>query len=247
MKSIKEIVGQKRYSVLGGKTLAECAEMYKGKRTALLDENGYRRSDDTEGAESIRKHLEHSAVPERIVEILAAGAKETPGVVAVRDWFGSGKNILVLHGEPDAGKSVSAASAFLFAKERLCYVGGEALRWQLCVFEHASEAARQQLFGEEASRYWEFLTRTAKVLVLDDLGAEMTTEAWQSVLDNLLNARYADPKLRTVLTTNVSCRRPSADKPSPFEARYGARIARRVREAGAVVAVGKLGATVEAA
>ena len=76
-------------------------------------------------------------------------------------------------------------------------------------------------------------------LVLDDLGAEMMSESWRATLDSLLAERFGRTRCRTLITTNVSARRPpdNPSSPSPFEERYGARIARRIRESGSVVSV----------
>src|SRR5262249_27955534 len=83
-------------------------------------------------------------------------------------------------------------------------------------------------------------SETAKVLyhgrlVIDDLGAEFSDGKgfFLSTLDHLINVRYAS-MLPTVITTNVQgmVKRKDGTKEYPFSARYGERIADRLKESG---------------
>lgn len=67
-------------------------------------------------------------------------------------------------------------------------------------------------------------------LVVDDLGVEFGDQGgwFSSLLDGLVNKRYAS-RLPTLVTTNLAA--------EEFKARYGERIARRIREAGRFVNV----------
>jgi DNA replication protein DnaC len=68
-------------------------------------------------------------------------------------------------------------------------------------------------------------------LVVDDMGVEFIDErgAYQSLLDEVINDRYANRR-PTLLTTNLDA--------ESFKARYGERIADRIRECGKFVSVG---------
>jgi DNA replication protein DnaC len=120
------------------------------------------------------------------------------------------------------------------------------LRWQdggyeewdsaQCAFESAHDLSRVGYFDADGATYFRHLGKVA-LLVLDDLGAEMLSESWVATLDGLLAERFGRTGCRTVLTTNVSAKRETHNATSAFEQRYGARIARRIRESGNVVAV----------
>ncbi len=61
------------------------------------------------------------------------------------------------------------------------------------------------------------------LLVIDDLGVEVWSDRFQSMLDGLLDTRYSSD-LATILTTNLHL--------EAFRSRYGARITDRIRGSG---------------
>lgn len=185
------------------------------------------------GAELL-EHLRRVRVPVRIAEVLQVGFQEWPAALKVAEWHSSQHCLLLLYGDPGTGKSVASASAFML-QTKPNWAGG-APDWNSSgAFLDASELAAK-LFTDETRARVEYLER-ADLVVIDELGAETKSDPWLSLLDALVNKRFG-AKLRTVLCTNLSCKRPKEDptKPSQFEDRYGPRIARRVREDGQVFA-----------
>lgn len=116
------------------------------------------------------------------------------------------------------------------AQVRAAYAAESPWDFETCpvsfAFWEATERARRQHFGREAEAELEH-ARTCDILILDDMGAETVTDKgpWLSIVDELINARYAG-SLVTVLTTN----RGIAD----FCQRYRARVVDRFRECGRV-------------
>lgn len=252
MKSIGELLGKgsgKHLAILGGRSGRENHEWWLDRCRRDANQGGLNHvapvaaaeppPDPGEAPELLRLHLERSGVPERVADILRGNLDVTPPVRAVRNWWGTGASFLLLHGDTGRGKSVAAASALLEMRRVVRWNGGERSRWDSseCSFESADELARMSYFGEEQHQTMKHLGKVT-CLVLDDLGAELMTEGWRATLDALLAERFGRTRCRTVLTTNVSTRRPKDGVPSPFEERYGTRIARRIRESGAVIAVG---------
>lgn len=136
------------------------------------------------------------------------------------------KQFLLLAGEVGCGKTIAACSYFL-AHGRTRYHDpdlGDVWQWadRMCQYRLAPELARSGLFGDEERRD-EARVKGCRALVIDELGAEVMTEIWLSRLESVVDARYR-MKLPTILCTNL-------DRAN-FQARYGSRIWRRVREAG---------------
>lgn len=98
------------------------------------------------------------------------------------------------------------------------------------IYWRAGEMARANLFGDEAR---ERISKAidAAVLIIDDVGAEFTTEAgsWRPLLDDVLNQRYEEG-LVTIVTSNVDA--------ANFAARVGERVADRFRQSGGMVKCG---------
>lgn len=248
MRSIRELCSNRRFDILGGRTMAENFEWWLDRERRGANTGGpnyvrpppHHEEPPEEGAEAdkLHVHLERCGVPERVAKVLEAGPHPTRALQAVRQWWGVGGSFMLLHGESGGGKSVAAASAFLRMRRVTRWQGGSHEDWDSaeCAFETADELARFGYFGEEGHQLLKHLGKVT-LLVLDDLGVEMASESWRATLDALLAERFGRTRCRTILTTNVSAARPGKDKPSPFEERYGARIARRIRESGSVVAV----------
>lgn len=173
-------------------------------------------------------HLTYIGMPEVTREVLRQGVEERPVVKAVRDWWRTQTRLALLYGESGAGKTVAACVPFLYAKQPQFWDSGK------CGFISADELARLSYFGAESEQLLRQLSRV-RLLVLDDLGAELASDGWKSTLDKLITDREGRKGCRTVITTNLSARRPGPDKASPFEERYGARVARRIRESGKVI------------
>lgn len=251
MKRVGELMGSsnQRFPILGGRTLAENYEWWldRCRRDANIGGANWVRPPDVvepgppergDEDEQLRRHLERCGVPDRIGLILMGKLDETHPVQTVRQWWGLGTSFILIHGATGRGKSVAAASALLRMKRTVRWDGGERTSWDSseCAFETANELAGYGYFSEEGHQLLDHLGKVT-CLVLDDLGAEMMSESWRATLDALLSERFGRTRCRTILTTNMSARRPTKDAPSPFEERYGARIARRIRESGTVVAV----------
>lgn len=168
------------------------------------------------GAEADRRaeisRLIHAGVPARTVDVWVSGPDATPAVESVRSWLKSGKNFLLLLGKPGGGKTVAASQALVD--------GGE--------FARAVELSRTSAFDKEDQRQFRMVCRT-RMLVLDDLGAEMLHDGWRPLLDELVDVRYGD-RLRTIITSNLDGQ--------GFKARYGERISDRIRHDGEVFMCG---------
>lgn len=248
--------GGKRLDVLGGRTLKENHAWWldrerRGANGGWGTRNGpgpnyvqpRPRPDDlppetADPSEALRLHLTRCGVPDRVAEVLTAGPDERDAVTVVRHWWGLGQPLLLLHGTTGGGKTVAACTAFLRMRRTVRWEGGAAEDWDSagCEFVTAGELARGSYFGPEAAEARRHLERVT-LLVVDDLGAELMSDGWASNLTELVTHREARAHARTVLTTNVGCRPVAHGRPSPFEARYGSRVARRIRESGAVVHV----------
>lgn len=136
------------------------------------------------------------------------------------------KIFLLLSGDVGCGKTVAAASYFLTAgRTRYTHPDlGDVWEWYFgsCRYCLAPELAVRPIYGEK-ERLEETRLKSARALILDELGAEVLSEFWASRLEGIIDARYR-LKLPTLLCTNL-------DRTN-FSTRYGARIWRRVREDG---------------
>lgn len=160
-----------------------------------------------------------AAVP-RVVAAIEDGLRPNAALKAVYEFNKKPPGVwcLLLCGMVRTGKTTAAgALAYDFAQR------GYRISWV-----RAAEAARS-LFGEEADRRFS-LWRTAKLLVIDDLGTEMYTAAWEQSLGELLDFRWQH-SLRTIITTNLTDEK--------FAERYGVRIAARIGENGMVYSLGE--------
>lgn len=262
MKRIGELAGNQRLAVLSGRTLKENYEWWLDReRRGANGGHGTRngpgpnyvppapRPDDLppetkDPQEGLQAHLRRVDVPDHARALLVRGLRPTEAVGAIQGWFDRGKPLALLYGESGSGKTVAACIPFLQLRRTLRWGDGQADDWDSVAgaFWSAVDLARAPLYGKEADALHAHLERVT-LLVIDDLGVEPSTEGWHSMLTDLVGQREARERTRTILTTNLSCRRQrsSPDAPSPFEARYGGRIARRIRESGAIIAVGSGG------
>jgi hypothetical protein len=185
-----------------------------------------------EALEARRRHLLETTpsrllnmgAPPRNVELWAAGLTDTPAWRAVQEMAASGRGFALLTGDTGVGKTTAA-------------VGGMALRVledrredMPAIFVRAVEGARMGLY-DAGDKKLAGQMLSAGLLVIDDLGAEFLSEGsiWRSILDEVIDTRYGE-RSPTILTTNLDG--------AGFKARYGERIADRIRHAGAPVACG---------
>lgn len=154
-------------------------------------------------------------VPRVAADVERGGLADTEARTAAKKFReAKGAWCLLLLGGIGSGKTTAAgelAWAFGLEEKRVAWI-------------RASESARLSGFGAEALERFEHW-RSAKLVVLDDLGTEAMTPTWQQALDDLLDDRY-QRMAPTVITSNLT--------PEGFKQRYGERIADRVRQDGIV-------------
>lgn len=197
---------------------ARVAEWAKQNPKLAADWDAAREEDEQrerqqQAAELSLNDLRASGFPARGVEAYAKGLHRTPALDAVLTFLKSSKTFLLLMGTPGTGKTLATAPA-------LAGRPGE--------FVRAVELARLSSFDREDRKRLEAAQR-ARVLVLDDLGAEMLHDGWKPTLDELVDIRWGERR-RTIITTNLDT--------EAFRARYGSRIADRLRDDGFVVKCG---------
>lgn len=175
-------------------------------------------------------------IPERAVKVILSGE-----VIDTEAWKAAkgALDMLVLSGAPGCGKTIAAA---LWATEDLrdvskwkysdCVGGvfgqcGNDLQAKSSLWITAAKLSRWDRYEEDSMRR---LLRAHR-LVIDDLGGEYLDKGgfYASLLDELINERQAGSR-PTVMTTNLDA--------AAFTARYGERIADRIREGGRFFACG---------
>lgn len=157
-------------------------------------------------------HLRFTGLPERAIDVWRQGLNLTPSVEAVRKLLASDKTFLLMLGSWGCGKTSASAEALVD--------GGQ--------FARAVVLSRMSAYDKDDRRTWGTVC-DASVLVLDDLGAEQLHDAWKPMLDELIDVRYGS-RQKTIITTNLD-----ADL---FRARYGERIADRIRHDGFIETCG---------
>ena len=183
----------------------------------------------------VAERLDRVGVPQRCIQVLDAELKSTPAFVAAQEFVWAQESFLLLLGSAGAGKSVAAASVLkhqvksMLERDWAC--GSDAVMRRVC-FVRAAEAARtaaSDYSDDDRRRFADWCS--VRWLVLDDLGTERAWDGWLSRLDELIDQRYGD-KLKTIITTNLNGQ--------TFKARYGERIADRIRDDGCIVSAGQL-------
>lgn len=178
---------------------------------------------ERERVDALRRHLVECGCPIKdLTRVLEKRTSETEAMLTARGAIMNREGIVVLSGLPGCGKTTAAAWWLLQPRERVPYVGTSSAR-----FIDATGLARWPKYDNAEMLK---LTRS-RALVIDDLGVEYADKkgAYSSLLDEVINSRYS-AELPTVITTNL----PGAE----FKARYGERIADRIREAGRFVELG---------
>jgi DNA replication protein DnaC len=198
------------------------------------------RRDAHEAAEWARleAHLVECGALEEDAELVAKAASgEAPlrFEAALREacaFWASGKTFLALLGECDTGKTLAAVALMSLYRQAVPAVTdlGDTWVWdRRVVYALATEVAALGNFGEASLEGRARLER-APLLVIDELCTESETGPWLTNLNHLINTRKG-AGLRTVLIANQSW--------EVFAARYGERIARRVKQAGHRYVFGK--------
>lgn len=119
--------------------------------------------------------------------------------------------ILVLAGAPGKGKTFAAAR----------WVSDVAKQAKTAMFIQAQKLA-SDLYSNDGRANWR-TAEDSQALVIDDLGSEHASDAFKSQLESLVDSRVTN-KRRTAITTNLEAKE--------FEAKYGPRVGRRVKEFG---------------
>lgn len=153
--------------------------------------------------------------PLRAIEAAQGANEQAPAIVAISQWEKAGFDIAVLAGSAGCGKTVAAT---WWCINRMPY---------RAKFGRAAEFAVSSRYNQEQRDWW----LSADALVLDDLGAEFVDAkgSFASDLDGLIDSFYAD-KRKLIITTNCDA--------TAFKARYGERIADRIRECGKFITIG---------
>lgn len=147
----------------------------------------------------------------RALQVARNADLEHPAIKRVIEWNAEAEsNILLLAGVAGCGKTVASARWALVDR-----LGHETL------FVRASSFARSSRFDKDTRERW----LDANALVLDDLGAEFADAkgSLQVDLDELFDTFYGNRR-PLIVTTNLTA--------AQFKARYGERIADRLRECG---------------
>lgn len=141
--------------------------------------------------------------------------KRTAAIAAVETWLSDEKPILLLHGIPGAGKTLS-----------LCYHAYAVAKLaRPPAYITAVGYSRLSRFDDTRAPYLE-----APYLIFDEVGGEYDARGLVATdVDELLNEFYTTPNRRLLLSSNLPMRK--------LVERYGVRVADRLREAAHVVAI----------
>jgi DNA replication protein DnaC len=162
-----------------------------------------------------QSRLARAGVPRRFLEV-GPLLRTTEALKATAEWRRSEDWALCLLGGVGTGKTLAACRA-------LASWGGTV------AFFPAAEASLAPLYGPAAADLRTKM-KTAGMLVVDDLGAELLSDAWRALFDSLVNERYGWRRA-LLLTSNLSL--------EDFKARYGERVVDRLRDGGRIVSVGE--------
>jgi len=127
---------------------------------------------------------------------------------------------LTLLSPPGTGKTHLAAAAIW----ELCQQG------KRCYYLPAGRLATRARSGDrkDLQPFFDFLQQVA-ALVLDDVGAEYDSEYMRSVYHGIIDARYLDPDLRTMIISNLG--------EKDLTTRLGDRVIDRLVESGTGISV----------
>ncbi len=181
------------------------------------------------------KFLESCGIKARAIRAVLDNPTRTPAwEQCAAMWETEGRCFALLMGGVGTGKSVAAASLFLrLSKPKVVHLSSvgtfevDGWGWGQGERVRAHELAGMSYFGADRARAQRL--ESVRLLAIDDLGAELLSDGFKAQLDALLDARH-DAELRTVITTNLDG--------ATFKARYGERIADRIRQDGQPISTG---------
>lgn len=183
-----------------------------------------------EAAKGAPLSLPRLGVPRVVLRALRT-PQAKPALSAAKEWWLSGKVLLLLQGGVGSGKTTAAAWVLAKQLERESASarpsGGTVV--DAAMFVTAPEFNGLSDYHPESRVWLERLCRCG-VLVLDDLGTERMGDGELSCVQRLISERHSAGR-RTVLTSNLTA--------EVFHARYGERVADRIRESGMVRGSGK--------
>lgn len=154
---------------------------------------------------------------------------------AVRAWLKEPEvTHLLLIGATGTGKTLAGVEAVIdcrFWYEHPDF--GRTWAWPDTIgtsglFVLSGDVATLSYYGQDTAKWREKLCG-CRLLVLDELGTEVMSAGWLSLLDTVINQRHRAGR-KTLLLTNLD--------PATFKARYGERVARRVNEEGRALSLG---------
>lgn len=178
------------------------------------------------------KALRETGIPAKDQERVSTGTLEqTPAT----DALSAGAVLVCLSGNPGCGKTTAAAAWIWnylenpdsWRRDHRMLTPAIVPAAPLPIFTKAARLSRWERYDvKEMDRLL-----TASRLVIDDLGVEFQDAKgnFMAILDEVIDVRY-DESRPTVITTNLDA--------DGFKARYGERIADRIRESGRFVSLG---------
>jgi DNA replication protein DnaC len=166
-------------------------------------------------ADELTSSLRFQGMPQRIIDTLQSGPKDTSALMTVKKFMDAPKEAwcLVLAGPKGCGKS-TAGAYYLWDKTKLMSSAPpKSMRWWT-----AARVARVSGFNDHLEKMM-----SVPLMVIDDLGVEYLDKNgyFNHRLDELIDDRYSNYR-KTIITTNLNA--------NDFQTRYGARVADRIRE-----------------
>lgn len=160
-----------------------------------------------------RAALLDAGFPRRALDAIAVVDEGRSAIAKVKGWSAAPEGVLVIAGGYGCGKTVAAT----WWAMRIASVA---------VFVRAATFAASSRYDRDERATW----LKAPALVVDDLGVEFLDAKGSFLvdLDELIDVFHGDRK-PLLITTNCTT--------EEFRARYGGRIADRIREAGAFFAI----------
>lgn len=182
-------------------------------RTKIDDHNSALRAAHRQ--QKKRRHAFLARCPRHADVVLSPNFEETDAIRKLRSWHDDPKRcVAVLAGPVGTGKTTAAAWwAWHSAQDKA-----------LPQWVSAASYARSDRYGGERDKVF------TEPLVLDDLGVEFQDRSgsFRTDFDELVDNFYSKNR-SLVITTNLDA--------TAFEARYGARVLDRIREAGVWIPV----------
>ena len=166
------------------------------------------------GGEDLESSLRRQGMPQRIIETLR-DMKETKATDAINSFLLTDREAwcLVLAGPKGCGKSTAAGRFLSEITKPKVRSPPKNTRWWT-----SSRISRVSGYDSHLEKIMR-----ERVIVIDDLGVEYLDKNgyFSHRLDELIDERYSNYR-KTVITTNLNAK--------DFQARYGARVADRIRE-----------------